>query len=530
VNFNQMETKQTKETLEESLRFQELVSKISTKFIGLSGSEFEQTIHGTLAVIGNYFNVDTVRLYRLSLQGDVIKIRNMWRSEKLAPPEEMPEIHKMKYPNLATHYSLGKSVVFSKFDDSPQWPEMRKILKFFGTKAGIGVPLEVDDSGVDIFAMDKVLSEHIWSKNIIEHSKAIGKVILSAMRRREAEVELQDSYEEIKRLKDQLEKDNIYLQDEIKLTHNFEEIIGESKDLQYALHRVEKISPTNTTVLILGETGTGKELVARAIHNNSPLKNRPIIKVNCAVLPRDLIESELFGHEKGAFTGAHARQIGRFERANSTSIFLDEICELPLELQPKLLRVLQEGEFERLGGSETIKVNVRVITATNRNLEEEVREGRFRQDLYYRINVFPITVPPLRKRKEDIPLLVKFLVQKICRKLGKQITDIPKKTIETLQGYAWQGNIRELENVIEAAVINSPDETLTIELPETLALVTNDGVTLEEVERKHILAILKVKNWRIEGPKGAALVLGMNPGTLRSRMQNLGIVKPKLEM
>jgi transcriptional regulator with GAF, ATPase, and Fis domain len=482
-----METKQTKETFEESFQFQELVSKISTKFIGLSGSEFEQTIHSTLAEIGRFFNSDTVRLYRLSLQGDVVKIRNSWRNEKLTPPKEMPEIHKLKYPNLADHYSKGESVLFSKYDESPEWPEMRKILKFFGTKAGVGVPLECDSTGVDIFAMDKVQSEHDWPENIIEYSKAIGNIMLSAMRRREAEVELQNSFDEIQQLKDQLEKDNVYLQDEIKLNHNFEEIIGGSKDLQYALHRVEQISPTVTTVLILGETGTGKELFARAIHNASSLKNRPIIKVNCAVLPRDLIESELFGHEKGAFTGAHARQIGRFERANGTSLFLDEICELPLELQPKLLRVLQEGEFERLGGSETIKVNVRVITATNRNLEEEVRERRFRQDLYYRINVFPITVPPLRKRKEDIPVLVNFLVQKICRKLGKQITDIPKKTIGTLQEYSWPGNIRELENVIEGAVITSPGETLTIELPETSALVTNDGATLEEVERQHIL-------------------------------------------
>jgi transcriptional regulator with GAF, ATPase, and Fis domain len=512
--------------LKKHSEFQNLVSRISNKFVGLSGIEFEQTIQETLAEIGRYFNVDTVRLYRLSLQGDVVKIRNMWRSEHLAPQEEMPEIHKMKYPNLAAHYSQGVSVVFSKFDDSPQWPEMRKILKFFGTKAGVGVPLEIDGSGVDVFAMDKVLSKHVWPEDIVEHSRALGKILLNAMRRREAEVKLQDSYDEIKQLKDQLETDNIYLREEIKLNHNFEEIVGESKDLQYALHRVEKIASTDSTVLILGETGTGKELIARAIHNASPLKNRPILKVNCATLPPNLIESELFGHEKGAFTGAHARQIGRFERADGTTFFLDEIGELPLNLQPKLLRVLQDGEFERLGSSETIKVKVRVITATNRDLEEEIREGRFRQDLYYRLKVFPITVPPLRKRKEDIPLLVNFFVQKICRKLGKEIKEIPKKTIEALQNYPWPGNIRELENVIEGAVITTPGEILRIELPETAVLGDDDGKTLEEVVRDHILKVLKLKNWRIEGPGGAALVLGMNPGTLRSRMQKSGIEKP----
>lgn len=527
---NALNRKRAELDLNKSAEFKQLVSMISRRFIGLSGVEFEQAIQDELEKVGEYFDADTAMLFRFSLQGEVLKIMKMWHSKDLTPPEEISEIHKMKYPNLATHYSKGESILYNKFDDSPQWPEFRKAIKLLGTNAGVGVPLESDEYGIDVFIMEKLHSKHEWPKDIIKNSKIIGQVLLSAMRRREAEIQLQESFDEINLLKDQLETDNVYLQDEIKLNHNFEEIIGESKDLQYALHRVEQISPTNTTVLILGETGTGKELVARAIHNESPLKNRPIIKVNCAVLPRDLIESELFGHEKGAFTGAHARQIGRFERANGTSLFLDEICELPLELQPKLLRVLQEGEFERLGSSETIKVNVRVITATNRNLEEEVQEGRFRRDLYYRINIFPITVPPLRNRKEDIPLLLKFLVQKICRKLGKQITNIPKKTIEALQKYSWPGNIRELENVIEAAVIISPGETLNIELPETSVLVTNGGVTLQEVEQEHILKILKLKNWRIEGPRGAALVLGMNPGTLRSRMQNLGIVKPKLEM
>jgi transcriptional regulator with GAF, ATPase, and Fis domain len=439
-----METKHTKETLEESLRFQELVSKISTKFIGLSGIEFEQAIQDALAEIGRYFNSDTVRLYRLSLLGDVLKIRNMWRDENLSPPEEMPEIHKMKYPNLANHYSKGESLVFSNYEESPEWPEMRKILKFFGTKAGVGVPLEVDGLGVDVYAMDKVQSEHVWPKNIVEQSKSIGNVILSAMRRREAEIQLQEHFDEIKSLKEQLETDNIYLRDEINLNHNFEEIIGESRSLKYALHSVEKIAPVNTTVLLLGETGTGKELFARAIHNASPLKNRPVIKLNCATLPPDIIESELFGHEKGAFTGAHARQIGRFERADGTTIFLDEIGELPLALQPKLLRVLQDGEFERLGGSKTLKTNVRVIAATNRNLEEEVLTGRFRSDLYYRLKVFPITLPPLRKRIEDLPLLVKFLVKRISRKLGKEITEIPNKSIEVLQNYSWPGNVRRM--------------------------------------------------------------------------------------
>ncbi|MBW7992169.1 MAG: PAS domain-containing protein, partial [Planctomycetes bacterium] len=320
--------KQVEEALEEHLRFEELVSRISTKFIGLSGVEFEQSIQDALAEIGRYFNSDAVRLYRLSLQGDLVKIRNQWRDEHIAPPKEMAEIHKMKYPNLAAHYSKGEATVFSKFDDSPQWPEMRKILKFFGTKAGVGVPLEVDSSGVDIFAMDKVKSEYIWPKDIVVQSIAIGKVILSAMRRREAEVELQDSYDEIKRLKDRLEQENIYLQQEVKLEHQHGEIIGSSPAIGKVLNKAEQVAKTDSTVLILGETGTGKELLARAIHDMSDRKARPMVKVNCAALPSTLIESELFGREKGAYTGAMTKQMGRFEVADGSTIFLDEISEL----------------------------------------------------------------------------------------------------------------------------------------------------------------------------------------------------------
>jgi formate hydrogenlyase transcriptional activator len=338
---------------------------------------------------------------------------------------------------------------------------------------------------------------------------------------------LTDALTEIEQLKDHLEQENIYLQEEIKLEHNFEEIIGQSKHLKQALRKIEQVAPTTTTVLILGETGTGKELFARAIHSRSSCETRPLVKVNCATLPSNLIESELFGHEKGAFTGALQRQIGRFELADGGTIFLDEIGDLPLELQAKLLRVLQEGEFERLGNPRTINVDVRVLAATNRNLEEEVRKNRFRQDLYYRLSVYTITIPPLRERKEDIPLIAQSLVQKFNRKIGKDITSIPQKTIEALQNYAWPGNVRELENVIERAVINAHDSTLRVELPKTPTFtVDEENKTLEEIEREYILRILQKTDWRIAGPDGAAEILGMNPSTLRSRIQRLGIAKP----
>ena len=449
VFSNALNRKQAEQTLKKNAEFKQLVSRISTKFTGLSGVEFEHAIQDNLVEIGNYFGVDTVRLYQLSLQGEVLKFRLMWQSEDLAPLEEMPEIHKMKYPNLAAHYSKGESVLFSKFDDSPKWPEMRKILKFFGTKAGVGVPLESDKSGIDVFAMDKVLSEYTWPEDVIKQSIAIGEVLLSAVRRREAEVEIQNGYAEIKRLKDQLQQENIYLKEEINLYNNFDKIIGQSASLNYVLHRLEQVAPTDATVLIQGETGTGKELFAHALHGASSRKSNPLIKVGCASLSTTLIESEFFGHEKGAFTGADKQRIGRFELANKGTIFLDEIGELSLELQAKLLRVLQEGEIERLGSSKTMKVDVRVIAATNRNLEEEVNQGRFREDLYYRLTTFKLSVPPLRDRIVDIPLLVRFFVDKIGRNIGKNIKSIPKSSMSKLENYTWPGNIRELQNTIE---------------------------------------------------------------------------------
>jgi transcriptional regulator with GAF, ATPase, and Fis domain len=318
------------------------------------------------------------------------------------------------------------------------------------------------------------------------------------------------------------------MRQEIKMKHRLGHIIGQSDGLKYVLYRAEQVAPVNTTVLILGETGTGKELIAAAIHEMSPRKNRPLITVNCAALPANLIESELFGREKGAFTGAVTRQVGRFEIANGSTLCLDEIGELPLEAQAKLLRAIQNGEFERLGSSHTIKVDVRIVATTNRNLEEEVRKGRFRQDLYYRLNVFPITVPPLRQRKDDIPLLVEAIIERYARKLGKQITSVQKKTMKTLQDYPWPGNIRELESVLERTLIlcSGPVLQLTDRLEISSPSVSSTIRTLEEVERNQIHKILLETRWRIEGKDGTAAILGLHPSTLRARMHKLGILRP----
>ena len=343
----------------------------------------------------------------------------------------------------------------------------------------------------------------------------------------------------------QLYLHNEYLQEEIRSVHNVDEIIGQSRTLKEALEQVRLVAGTDSSVLVLGETGTGKELIARAVHSHSKRANRPLIKVNCAALPTGLIESELFGHEKGAFTGATEKRLGRFELANGGTIFLDEIGEVPPEVQVKLLRVLQEHELERVGGSKTIMVDVRVIAATNRDLSKAAAEGKFRQDLYYRLNVFPVHLPPLRGRPQDILLLVHYFVARYAAKIGRQISRVPKETMQRLLAYAWPGNVRELENVIERAVILSPGPDLVVAaeallVPSSTAPVsvtTQHGapdslaapLTLEQAERNHIVSILKQTDWRIDGPQGAARLLNLHPSTLRSRIKKLDIRRSAAE-
>lgn len=360
-------------------------------------------------------------------------------------------------------------------------------------------------------------------------SKRLTGVSIDVTERKEMEEELRARLNEIEQLKLQLEKENVYLREEIWTAQGFENIVGKSEALQYVLFRVQQVAPTDATVLVLGETGTGKGVVAHAIHEMSARKDRPMITVNCAALPANLIESELFGREKGAFTGAHAKQIGRFEVANGGTIFLDEIGEMPLELQAQLLRVLEGGEFERLGSPRTIKVDVRVIASTSRNLKAEVRSNRFRQDLFYRLNVFPVSIPPLRMRSGDIPLLVNHFVDKYSRKIGRQIKTVSRSTMKTLQGYSWPGNVRELEHVVERAVITSAGPVLRLpDQPDGEPAEVRDEPLKEiaAVEREHILKVLKKTRWKIEGKGGAASLLGLHPSTLRFRMKKLSIKRP----
>ena len=345
-----------------------------------------------------------------------------------------------------------------------------------------------------------------------------------------AELERMRAHAELERLKDRLEAENVYLQEEIRTQHNFEEIIGNAPPLLEALSRIQRVAGTDSTVLIQGETGTGKELFARAVHSRSPRRQRPLVKVNCGAIPAGLVESELFGHVRGAFTGALDRRTGRFELADGGTIFLDEIGELPLETQVKLLRVLQEREFEPVGSSRTVRVDVRVIAATNRDLEQEVRAGRFRADLLYRLNVFPIAVPPLRERRDDVPLLASFFLSGLSKRLGKPLEGFSRRGMQRLSDYRWPGNIRELQNVVERAAILASGEVVEIG-PELLAPGSEPDAagTLEEVERRHIASVLRTTRGVIEGPSGAARILALHPNTLRSRMKKLGLASSAAE-
>ena len=447
----------------------------------------------------------------------------------------------MKVLNGETcHYKEGLQGLFP----------LDKGLADWGAESYLGVPM-LDREG-RVIGHIAILDDKPMDRDsrAIDLIKIFAARAAAELKRQRAETELQGALQQVQTLQKKLEAENVYLQEEISREHNFEEIVGNSRALLEVLERVETVAPTDSTVLITGETGCGKELIARAIHSHSLRKHRPLVKLNCGAIPTGLVESELFGHMKGAFTGALERRTGRFELADGGTLFLDEVSELPPDTQVKLLRVLQEHEFEPLGSSRTIRVNVRIIAASNRDLEKAVQEGRFRADLYYRLNVLPIVLPPLRQRRSDIPLLAAFFVERFARQFGKQVTGIAQDTMGLLSQYDWPGNIRELQNVIERAVVLSRGPVLKLGadlLPATSAGGTsaadvpcvdlgrhkseaaiNDASSLEQVERRHILSVLQETDWVIEGERGAAKILDLHPNTLRSRMKKLAIKRSPL--
>jgi formate hydrogenlyase transcriptional activator len=448
--------------------------------------------------------------------------------------ESIPTIPKgptQLLPNWNDRARQGLGFTMRRPEDIPEsWTEEREFVIAQGIKSNLMFPLHVGDRTIGLLSFSSLTSERDWSPAILTRLRLFGEILASAIVRARAERELRERLTEISRLKDRAEAENVVLREGLDDAQSFDEIVGRSPALTHVLHLVEQVAPTGTAVLLTGETGTGKELVARAIHRRSARAERQLIAVNCAALPGTLIESELFGYERGAFTGALQRRLGRFEVASGGTIFLDEIGDLPGDIQGRLLRVLQEGTFERLGSSHTIKTDVRIVAATNRNLEAAVAEGRWRADLYYRLKVFPIEVPPLRDRREDIPLLVWYFVTRKRTSLGRAVTRIPDRTMAALERYDWPGNVRELENVIERALILSHGDTLLVD-ERTFTVPTNGRAEfgswgLEDVERAHVLKVLNVCGWRIAGRGNAAERLGMNRSTLRSRMEKLGIERP----
>jgi transcriptional regulator with GAF, ATPase, and Fis domain len=358
---------------------------------------------------------------------------------------------------------------------------------------------------------------------LVSRVKDIADIFANALSRKWADEELQKAIGQIRELKDRLERENVYLQEEIRLDYSHAEVVGGSVVIRNVLKKAEQVAPTDSAVLILGETGTGKELVARTIHELSHRKGHAMVKVNCAALPATLIESELFGREKGAYTGALAREIGRFELADKSTLFLDEIGELPLELQPKLLRILQEGAFERLGSSKTVHVNVRVIAATNRDLVTMMKEGKFRQDLFYRLSVFPISVPPLRERPDDIPALIWHILNDLSRRMGRHVRGVHPSTIDSFRKYSWPGNVRELRNVIERNLILSEEPVFRAEIADVTEISDPKMRRLDEMELDHLRNVLETTRWRVRGHGGAAEILGLKPTTLEARMKKMGL-------
>jgi formate hydrogenlyase transcriptional activator len=531
VSLDITERKQAEEALEDRLRFERLLLDLSSKFVNIPTDRVDSEIEDGLRQILEFFQVDRCLLFR------TLPDRTSWQIAHIVTSNDAPhlpagvKLSKSLYPWAYEKLSEKHEVMsISRLDDLP--PEAsadRQSCIKWGIRSYLNIPILIGES-VDIIHISSGKSERVWPKELLPRLRLLGEIFVNALERKQNRLQLEERFQEIENLKQRLERENIYLQEEVKLLVEQTEIVGQSLAMKRILAQAEQVAETDSTVLVLGETGTGKELLARAIHSMSLRKDRPLVTVNCASLPPTLIESELFGREKGAYTGAMTKMIGRFEIADGSTLFLDEIGELPLELQSKLLRVLEEGSFERLGSTKTLHVNVRIIASTNRDIEQEVKDGKFRKDLFYRLNVFPIVIPPLRERPEDIPRLVRAVVKELQKSMGKEVETISKKSMEALQSYSWPGNVRELRNVIEHAMILSKGKTLAVHVPKLGSSEAGATRNLEDMERRHIVSVLEKANWRLSGKGGAAEVLGLKRTTLMAKMKKLGIKRSNKPM
>jgi formate hydrogenlyase transcriptional activator len=515
--------KQLESTSAERLKFEKLLTELSMTFINIPQEAVDEKIETVLRRIGEILEVERTEFIQFVGEEKRLFITHSWTAEGV---KRQPKLDAMKlYPWLAEQAMKGIDTIFSSPDSLPEEAALdKKSLMGLGVKSGMIISYTVDDAFICAIAFgSNSHHRHDWPEDYIQRLKLLGEIISNALLRKQADIKLNSAFNEINKLKEQLVNENIYLRETIQPSGAFTQIIGESSEIQLVLKNIKLVAGTDTNVLLLGETGTGKELFAHAIHDLSARNKRAMVIVNCAGLPPTLIESELFGHESGAYTGAMSKRLGRFEIADGSTIFLDEIGELPIELQVKLLRVLEHGQFERLGSSKPISVDVRVIAASNKDLVSAIEEGKFRKDLYYRLNVFPIHIPPLRYRSEDIILIAMDFIKELNAGMGKQVKGISPDDIEALERYPWPGNVRELKNIIERGMITSLSDVLNLDPAGFQSPNKSDNLTLQDLERTHILRVLKKTKWKIKGKDGAAEILGLNPGTLYARMKKLGI-------
>jgi formate hydrogenlyase transcriptional activator len=537
VIYNALNRRKAETQAESLRRFEQVVAKAASSFVHLASARVDEEIEGTLGLLCECVDADLSTL----LQWDdpektTLKVSHEWRAGIVEGPSFRGAVLSDDYPWLATQLREEKLLLVSNPDDFP--PEAaaeRETCEQIGIHSILWAPFMAAHGLQGYIALSTVSRSGSWLEGIVPQLALVGNVFANAIEHQRADLRLQQAYVEIRTLKKRLEAENVTLREEIETSHQDEELIGKNYAFQTILHQAGQVASTDSTVLLLGETGTGKGLIARRIHQQSGRKDRPMVTVNCAALPAALIESELFGHEKGAFTGAVDRKIGRFELADGGTIFLDEVGDLPLELQAKLLRVLQDHEFERLGSSDTKTVDARVISATNRDLDMLIEQDAFRTDLYYRLGVFPIRIPPLRERRDDIPLLVWFFITTLQARLGKTFDTVPVKAMDALLAYDWPGNVRELRNIIERAMILSPGSKLELRgvMPvhrsgksASTQKIERPDASLEEVEREHIVRVLNECDWRVRGKDGAAERLRLKRSTLQSRMKKLGIQRP----
>jgi transcriptional regulator with GAF, ATPase, and Fis domain len=505
--------------LEERLRVEDLLCRQSAAVVNLPADQVDAAVWEAQRLIGEALHLDRVSMLHLSGHGAITRAR-----EWPAPPAEASDAFAAEEDVAWTLAQLrtGEVALFDSIDAVPSERD-RAVFHGRGTRSGVAVPIIVAGQLEGAVLFETTRTERHWPPEITGSLRLFGTILASLLLRERTDRALLEALHETERLRDTLKAENVHLRHEARRLAGTEYVVGQSPSIRRILTELEQVAATDATVLLLGETGTGKELFAAHLHELSARRDRPMVRVHCAAIPSGLIESELFGREKGAYTGAFSKQIGRFELANHSTIFLDEIGELTPDVQVKLLRVLEDKHIERLGSPTRIRVDTRIVAATHRDLEKSVAEGTFREDLYYRLNVFPIRVPPLRERVEDIPLLVWRFVDEFSKTFGKRIDSIGGDSLEALKRYSWPGNIRELRNVVERAMIGANGRQLTIGLPPVQNAAAARSMRLADVERLHILSVLELTRWRIRGEHGAAARLGLKPTTLETRMAKLGL-------